>query len=155
LTKELELLQLYGLLHQQHLELNQLQHQFASHAHEGNPEPFGVSETLQALHTLGFDARIKKGLRQNLRATTLPALMPTNDGSLMLVGEILETSDPDGTVVLLQKAGQGIPNQVTLQEFDQLFAGEWIEAKPSVKLATYSQGEAAAIHDVLNAEQQL
>jgi hypothetical protein len=154
-TKELELLQLYGLLHHQHLELDQLQHQFACYTHDGKPEPFGVGETLQALHTLGFDASIKKGLRQNLRTATLPALMPTNDGSLMLVGEILETSDPDGTVVLLQKAGQGIPNQVTLQEFDQLFAGEWIEAKPSVKLATYSQGEAAAIHDVLNAEQQL
>jgi ABC-type bacteriocin/lantibiotic exporter with double-glycine peptidase domain len=145
LTKELELLQLYVLLHQQHLELEQLQHKFASHTQE----PFGVSETLEALHTLGFDARIKKGLRQSLRTATLPALMPTNDGSLMLVGEILETTDPDGTVVLLQKAGQGIPNQVTLQEFDHLFAGEWIEAKPSIKLATYNQSEAAANQDQL------
>lgn len=142
--KELELLQLYGQLHNQHLELDQLKHQFASYDQEGNPEPFGVGETLQALHTLGFEASLKKGLRQNLQAATLPALMPTNDGSLMLVGKMLETVDPEDTLVVVQKAGQSMPNQVTLQEFDQLFAGEWIEATPSVKLADQNQGETAA-----------
>ncbi|WP_310611705.1 hypothetical protein [Limnohabitans sp.] len=102
--KELELLQLYGQLHNQHLELDQLKHQFASYDQEGNPEPFGVGETLQALHTLGFEASLKKGLRQNLQAATLPALMPTNDGGLMLVGKMVETADPDGTLVVVQKA---------------------------------------------------
>jgi subfamily B ATP-binding cassette protein HlyB/CyaB len=144
LTKELELLQLYGQLHHQHLELDQLKHQFASYDKDGKPEPFGVGQTLQALHTLGFDAILKKGVRQNLQAATFPALMPTNDGGLMLVGKMLETADPDGTLVVVQKAGQSMPKQVTLQEFDQLFAGEWIEATPSIKLTMHNQGETAA-----------
>jgi subfamily B ATP-binding cassette protein HlyB/CyaB len=142
--KELELLQLYGQLHHQHLELNQLKHQFASYDREGNPQPFGVGETLQALHTLGFDASLKKGLRQNLQAATLPALMPTNDGGLMLVGKIMQTVDPESALVVIQKSGQSMPNQVTLQEFDQLFAGEWIEATPNVKLADHNNSDTAA-----------
>lgn len=141
--KELELLQLFGQLHHQHLELDQLKHQFASYDQEGNHEPFGVGETLQALHTLGFDASLKKGLRQNLQAVTLPALMPTKDGGMMLVGKLMETTNPDDTRVVVQKSGQSMPNQVTLQEFDQLFAGEWIEATPSVKLADHNKGETA------------
>ena len=148
MTQELELLQLYGQLHHQHLELDQLKHQFASYDKTGHLQPFSVGEALQALQTLGFDAVLKKGLRQNLQTATLPALMPTSSGGLMLVGKILETADPDGTLVVVQKAGQGIPNQVTLQEFDQLFAGEWIEATPSIKLATQNQGETAANQEV-------
>jgi subfamily B ATP-binding cassette protein HlyB/CyaB len=147
LKDELELLQLYGQLHHQHLELDQLKHQFASYDKEGNPEPFGVGETLQALHTLGFDASLKKGLRENLHAAALPALMPTNDGGMMLVGKVVEAADPDGTVVVVQKAGQSMPNQVTLQEFDQLFAGEWIEATPSVKLTDHNKVEAGISHE--------
>jgi len=136
--KELELLQLYGQLHHQHLELEQLKHQFASYDKEGNPEPFGVGETLQALHTLGFDANLKKGARQNLAKAILPALMPTNDGGMMIVGKMVETTNPDTALVVIQKAGQRIPNQVTLQEFDMLFAGEWIEATPSYKLTDHN-----------------
>jgi subfamily B ATP-binding cassette protein HlyB/CyaB len=144
LTEELELLQLYGQLHNQHLELDQLKHQFASYDKDGKPESFGVGETLRALHTLGFEASLKHGTRQNLRTATLPALMPTNDGGLMLVGKIMETANPDDTLVVVQKSGQSMPNQVTLQEFDQLFAGEWIEATPSVNLADHNKGETAA-----------
>ena len=142
--KELELLQLYGQLHHQHLELDQLKHQFASYDKEGKPEPFGMGETLQALHTLGFEASLKHGTRQNLQAAMLPALMPTSDGGMMLVGKMVETADPDCTLVVVQKTGQSMPNQVSLQEFDQLFAGEWIEAMPSVKLAAHNQGETTA-----------
>ncbi len=145
--KELELLQLYGQLHHQHLELDQLKHQFASYDKEGNPEPFGVGETLQALHTLGFDANLKKGARQNLAKAILPALMPTNDGGMMIVGKMVETTNPDTALVVIQKAGQRIPNQVTLQEFDMLFAGEWIEATPSHKLADHNPVDTTTSHE--------
>lgn len=144
MSEELKLIQLYGQLHHQHLELDQLRHQFARYDRQGSREPFGVGETLQALHTLGFDASLKHGPRQNLHTATLPALMPTRDGGLMLVGKVLKTANPDGTRVALQKSGQTTPNQVTLHEFDQLFAGKWIEATPRAKLADHNKGEAAA-----------
>ena len=130
--KELELLQIYGLLHHQHLELDQLKHQFASYDKEGQPRALDVGDVLKALQTLEFQATLKRGNWQLLQTAALPSLMPTRDGGLMLVGKI-DTSHPDGAVVVLQKSGQSMPNQVTQQEFDELFAGEWIEATPSVK----------------------
>ncbi|WP_408595563.1 type I secretion system permease/ATPase [Limnohabitans sp.] len=130
--KELELLQLYGQLHHQHLEIDQLKHQFASYDKEGQPRALDVGEVLKALQALEFQATLKRGNWQLLQTAALPSLMPTRDGGLMLVGKI-DTSHPDGAFVVLQKSGQSMPNQVTQQEFDELFAGEWIEATPSMK----------------------
>jgi subfamily B ATP-binding cassette protein HlyB/CyaB len=144
LIKELELLQLYSQLHHQHLDLDQLKHQFARYDKAGEPEPFGVGQTLQALHTMGFEAHLKCGNRQLLQASTLPALMPTTDGGLMLVGKMTVGQSSDESLIVIQKAGQRTPTQVTLQEFEQLFTGEWIEAVLHPQLTHHNMGETAA-----------
>jgi len=125
---ELELIRLYCQLNHLPLELDQLKHQFSSYDEHGQLMPLGVDGVLKALQSLGFDAKLRQGSAKSLQAGRLPALMPTRDGGLMLVGKI-EDRPPDGSCVILQKTGQSLPNQVTAQEFDQLFAGEWIETK--------------------------
>ncbi len=139
---ELELLKLYCQLNHQHIELDQLKHQFASYDEHGQSKTLGVGEVLKALQDLEFDACLKHGSSQSLRTASLPALMTTRDGGLMLVGT-MNASTPDGSCVVLQKTGQSMPNQVTLQEFDELFAGEWIEAKPRVRRTSQDAGTAA------------
>lgn len=126
MNSEITLLQLYAQLHNLHLDTSQLNHQFASFDAAGAPEPFGTGQVLQALQTLGFDARLQSGERKDLTTAALPALMPVRGGGLMLVGN-MDQSSPQGSVVL-QQAGDAQPRQVTLAEFDQLFAGQWIVA---------------------------
>jgi len=125
-NSEITLLQLYAQLHNLHLDTHQLKHQFASFDETGAPEPFGTGQVLQALQALGFDASLKSGERKDLATAALPALMPTRGSGLMLVGNV-DQSSPQGSVVL-QQAGDAQPRQVTLAEFDQLFAGQWIVA---------------------------
>lgn len=129
---EIELLKLYGELHHQHVELDQLKHQFAVYDERSQPMPLSVDEVLKALQSMAFDAKLKHGSMQSLRAATWPVLMPASDGGLMLVGKV-DASHHAGPCVVLQKTGESMPNQVTLQEFEHLFAGEWIEAKPLAK----------------------
>lgn len=143
---ELTLLQLYGRLHHLHLELEQLKHQFASFDKAGQAERFGVGQTLQALQALGFDAKLKRGTRQSIEPAALPALMPTRDGHLMLVGRLERRQRERGqdATVVVQKSGQAAPQQLSLQEFDQWFTGEWIEASPGTDLAKRRAGAADA-----------
>jgi len=128
-THELELLQLYGQLHQQHVEIEQLTHQFASYDDEGQFKVFGTGEVLQALHAMGFQAHLKRGSRKNFQTNTWPVLMPVRDGGLMLVGNMY-TTDGGESVVVVQRSGQSKPTQLSLKEFDELFIGEWIDAMP-------------------------
>ncbi|PIT73084.1 hypothetical protein B9Z41_14905 [Limnohabitans sp. JirII-31] len=67
---ELELLQLYANLHQQHVEIEQLKHQFASYDEEGKFKAFGMGEILQALHAMGFQAHLKRGSRKKFQTNT-------------------------------------------------------------------------------------
>lgn len=131
----LTLLKLYCQLHNLQLDDSQIQHQFAQHDKDGAALPLGVGEVVQALHSLGFEAMLKKGKRQQVANASLPALMPTADGSLMIVGK-LDAAGASGSSaaagsVVLQLAGDTEPRQVTLAEFDKLFAGQWIEATKS------------------------
>ena len=127
MNAEIRLVQLYAQLHNLHLDSGQLEHQFASFDKAGVAQPFGTGEVLQALQALGFEATLKRGDRKALHATALPALMPTQDGGFMLVGS-LDQRGPGGNVVL-QLAGDTQPRQVTLDEFDKLFAGQWVAAQ--------------------------
>lgn len=127
MNAEIRLVQLYAQLHNLHLDSGQLEHQFASFDKQGKAEHFGAGQVVRALQTLGFDANMKHADRKALANAVLPALMPTLDGGLMLVGSIEQTT-PQGAVVL-QLATDSQPQQVTLAEFDKLFAGQWIVAK--------------------------
>jgi ATP-binding cassette, subfamily B, bacterial HlyB/CyaB len=127
----LSLLQLYCQLQGLQLELSQLEHQFAQYGKDGAPVPPSTGDVLQALSSLGFEAVLRKGTRSKLSSAVLPALMPVFNGGFMIVGKI-DTTTAAGAVVL-QEEGESEPRQITLAEFDQLFAGQWIEAtKPSV-----------------------
>jgi subfamily B ATP-binding cassette protein HlyB/CyaB len=138
----IDVLKIYCELHGIQLDAAQIIHQFAQYDKDGAIIPMGTGDLLQALQSLGFDASLKKDKRTALANTTFPCIMPTTNGTFMIVGKVDESA-PDG-VVVLQHEGDSLPKQVTLQEFDQLFAGEWIEATPSAKLADHNKGETAA-----------
>jgi subfamily B ATP-binding cassette protein HlyB/CyaB len=142
ITASLELLRLYAKLHNIHLTSEQLKHQFASYGPNGEPEPFGPGETLLALQVLGFQAHMQIGQRRELTAAMLPALMPARDGGLMLVGKVdsgdaTPATPGSGSAVVLYRAGDTEPQQISLMEFDRLFIGQWIVA--TRPLATGSQ----------------
>ena len=126
------ILRLYCQLQGLQIDESQLAHQFVEHGSDGQAKPLGVAECVQALHALGFEARLQRGKRTALAATALPVLLPSRDGGMMMVGK-LDTSTPTGSVVV-QLAGQSEPRQLTLAEFDLLFAGEWIEARQAVSV---------------------
>ncbi|MBC7917737.1 MAG: type I secretion system permease/ATPase [Rhodoferax sp.] len=130
------LLQIYAQLHNIQLDRGQLEHQFVSYSKEGAAEPLGIGELLQALDALGFDARLRQGKIAALKSATLPALMPTRDAGLMLLGKL----DSSGGAVI-QLAGDGQPKQLSASEFIALFDGQWIEA--SVKRSVPQGGESA------------
>ncbi|MDP3798211.1 MAG: type I secretion system permease/ATPase [Polaromonas sp.] len=161
ITAQLELLRLYAKLHNIHLDSEQLRHQFASYGPNGEPEPFGPGETLQALRALGFEASMKTGKRQAVMAAMLPALMPMRDGGLMLVGQIdsapakqdikpdaMQDATDSGGAVVLQCAGDTEPRQISLAEFDQLFTGQWMVATRSVAQPAHNR----AGHDAGDAQ---
>ena len=52
----------------------------------------------------------------------------------MLVGKAMVNTGPDDATWVIQQLGESAPKQVSSSEFDQLFAGEWIEASPNTQL---------------------
>lgn len=122
----MEMLRLYTQLHHIHLDKDQLEHQFASFDKDGNAMALGVGEMIRALQALGFDATLRSGPRRDLDARALPALMPTRDGSMMLVGNLEQGAGEQGALVMV--AGDPQPRKISLREFDGLFAGQWIVA---------------------------
>lgn len=136
------ILKLYCQLQGLQLEESQLTHQFVAHDPDGSPKPLGVGEVVQALHSLGFEAALKRGKRASLTDAVLPALLPTADGSWMLLGKIDATA-PAGAVIL-QLAGDAEPRQITLAEFDSLFAGTWIAASKRATANVSQQSDTAS-----------
>ncbi len=128
----MDLLKLYCQLHNLQLDQSQLQHQFADYDKDGSPVPLTKGALLQALSSLGFEASLKKGKRSALTNAALPALMPMASGGFMIVGKV-DTSTETGAVIL-QREGDSEPQQVSLADFDKLYAGEWIDAKKSSQL---------------------
>lgn len=145
LNPKLSLLQLYATLHGVQIDTGQLAHQFAHADKDGKPAPFGVGEAVLALRALGFDAQLKRGSRQSISQEALPALMPTAQGGMMLVGKMDDGQSSPGATghVVLQCDTEQEPRQLSLPAFDELFAGQWIEAKPLVKVPGNHPGESA------------
>ncbi len=145
MNPRLALLQLYATLHNIQIDTGQIVHQFEHTDKQGQPAPFGIGETVLALHTLGFDAKLKHGPRKSIPQTALPALMPTAQGGMMLVGKMEHGKDPSGVTgyVVLQCDTDQEPQQLSLPAFDALFAGQWIEAKPQAKAAFQHPGSSA------------
>ncbi len=145
LNPRLSLLQLYATLHNIQIDTGQLLHQFAHADKEGKPVPLGVGEAVLALRAMGFDAQLKRGARKAVPQAVLPALMPTSQGGMMLVGKIDDGKSSPGANghVVLQCETEQEPRQLSLSAFDELFAGQWIEAKPLVKVPGNHPGESA------------
>lgn len=140
----LSLLKLYCQLQGLQLEDSQLQHHFVEFDKEGQATPLGLGQVVQALHTLGFEARMKAAKRTALANAALPALMPTQSGGLMLVGKVDSPSaaNPAGAVIV-QMAGDTDPRQISVAEFDQLYTGQWIDAERSAALDEMHQTDSA------------
>ncbi len=130
-----DILKVYCQLHGMELSDEQLAHQFPVQLEEDGPSALNTGELLIALEKLGFDASLHQGKRESLKDIQLPCIMPTTDHEFMLVGRIDPHSDEDAGMVVLQKAGDPTPSQVTLAEFDALFAEQWIEAELPVRSA--------------------
>jgi subfamily B ATP-binding cassette protein HlyB/CyaB len=131
LNPRLALIQFYAKLHNIHLDADQLSHQFEHFDKNGNTEVLELGEVLLALRALGFDAQLKHGARKSVPAAALPALMPTREGGLMVVGKMdtdAKGQDGHGVVLVRQESG-GDARQISLNDFDALFAGQWIEAR--------------------------
>ncbi len=147
----LMLLLLYAKLHNLHLTQDQLEHQFAQFDKSGEAMGFGTGQMLLALRALGFDAQLKHGARAEISAYAMPALMPTRrvagtnmsatTGELMLVGLI------DAQGVMLQRQGDVEPQRVTIAQFDALFDGQWIEAKPLQSHALFHEPHGGHNHE--------
>ncbi len=138
---KLLLLQLYAKLHHIHLDSDQLTHQFASYGKDGIAVPFGTGDSLLALQALGFEVSLQRGASKAIPVMALPALMPTRDSGLMLVGQIDRSTTAGG--VVLQCAGDSEPRRVTLQAFEELFDGQWIVANRKVQPHVAHGDEAA------------
>lgn len=127
----LQLIGVYAKLHHLNLDAGQLNHQFGGYSHAMEPGEevprLASGDVLRILQELGFETKLRKGAVTVIAPVALPALMPTRDGQWMLVGKI----DSTGPVpaVLLQLVGDANPRQVSMAEFDALFAGEWIVAR--------------------------
>ncbi|NBW50011.1 MAG: type I secretion system permease/ATPase [Betaproteobacteria bacterium] len=127
----LQLIGVYARLHHLHLDAAQLNHQFGGYGHPGveasDAPRLAVGDMLRILQQLGFDAKLRTGSAQAIAQVSLPALMSTRDGQWMLVGKI-DFDVPEGAVIL-QQVGDSSPRQLSMAEFDALFAGEWIVAR--------------------------
>ena len=143
-NQNLTLLKLYCQLHHLPLNNSQLEHQFSQYGKDGVLVPLTKGALLQALSSLGFEASLKKSKRSALTNAALPALMPTASGGFMIVGK-MDASTAAGAVVL-QCEGDSEPQQISLAQFDKLYAGEWIDAKKSSQLQGASEvAEADAV----------
>lgn len=145
MNPRLALIQFYAKLHNIHIDTDQISHQFEHFDKGGKPEPIGTGEVLLALQTLGFDARLKQGARKSIPEVTLPALMPMQDGGLMLVGKMDADTLYQGApgVVLVRREEDSEAQQISMSAFDALFAGQWIEARPASTVPTANAGESA------------
>ncbi|WP_349815886.1 type I secretion system permease/ATPase [Curvibacter sp. CHRR-16] len=123
----LQLIGLYAKLHHVHLDAAQLNHQFGGYGQSDGSPSFAMGDVLRILQQLGFETKLSHGAVKALSQVALPALMPTRDGSWMLVGKV-DATGPAGAVVL-QMAGESSPRQVSLAEFEALFARQWIVAR--------------------------
>lgn len=139
----LELIRIYAQLHHISLDAHQLQHQFAEFGPDGQVAPMGPGEVVQVLHALGFDARLASGSLREFEKTALPALMPTRQGQLALLGGF-RLAEPQ-TPVLVKFQGEADPRHITLQELEQLFDGKWFIAVPGAvrQAAAGTAGEAS------------
>ncbi|MDZ7919887.1 type I secretion system permease/ATPase [Rhodoferax sp.] len=137
----LKLIGLYAKLHHLHLDAAQLSHQFADIAQQGDERAVAVGDMVRMLQQVGFETKLRSGQAKAISQVALPALMPTQDGSWMLVGK-LDMTGPVGAAVV-QLAGDTAPRQITMAEFDALFAQQWIVAQ-LVELVPTSDISAAA-----------
>lgn len=137
----LQLIGLFAKLHHLHLDAAQLTHQFGGYSQAEAVPRVATGGMLQILQQLGFDTKLRTGAVKAIAEVALPALMPTREGGWMLVGRI-DTASPAGAVVL-QLAGDSSPRQVTLAEFEALFAGEWIVARQVEAVPGAAAGQAA------------
>lgn len=119
----LELVRLLARLHQVQVDAAQLEHRLGLAPSAGEPPAPDLTEVARALDLLGLKVRLREAPRQGIDTAALPALMPTRDGGLMLVGRL----DADGRAVV-QLAGESEAREVDAEAFDALYAGQWIEA---------------------------
>lgn len=117
-TSKLELIRLFALLHGLHPSGEQLRHKLGmSDAH------LDPSTVLSLLESLDMDARLKRGSRRAFVRCRLPALVPMTDGNWMVVGRILDHG------MSVQRGGSTALEDLTHDQFESLWQGQWITAR--------------------------
>lgn len=114
----IELLHLYGKLHDLPLDGGQLQHRWLDAV-----EPFGLPQFNQALQELGFDAKVVQGKWAALEKQRQPVVVWLRDGRLAVAAGF----DAQGAVVQFQ--GTTEPTRLGREQFEALWSGRWIDAR--------------------------
>lgn len=107
--------------HQVALDADQLRHQFVKPG-----DVISDSELLRAAKNTGFKARIVKSSFDRLNNSLLPAMAKTKSGEYFILARSSEkAADGTGdTRFLVLHAGEKTPQQLSFEEFDELWGGE-------------------------------
>lgn len=114
-----ELLRLYGQLHDLPLDAGQLQHRWLDAA-----EPFDLPRFNRALQELGFESKVaSKGRWSSLFKLRQPVVVSLRGGELAVAGGFTE----QGAVV--QRQGRTEAQRMTREQFEAAWDGQWIDAR--------------------------
>ncbi|WP_454720316.1 MULTISPECIES: peptidase domain-containing ABC transporter [Cupriavidus] len=101
-------------------------------------EDVDASRMLWGLQDLGFHAKLVDGKPEELARAPLPVLARMQDGEFLLVGQAGDAA------WIVQGHGMPQPQAMSAVAFSEQFGGAWLEATPSVAMATSGTGDAAA-----------
>ncbi|MDG5974175.1 Type I secretion system ATPase, HlyB [Hydrogenophaga taeniospiralis CCUG 15921] len=114
----IELLRLYCQLQDLPVDAGQLQHRWLDQA-----APFELPQFNLALQELGFDAKVVRTGFAGLRQKTQPVVVHLKDGAMAIAGGFTEQG------LVLQRQGQTQPQKLARAEFENMWSGQWIEAR--------------------------
>ena len=119
----LHLLSVFAALNGQSVDPAQLAREFPSHEAESGSR---AAYLMRILQDLGYEA---EGGQGSFAQLPLPALVEDDTGTWWLLGRI-DAGWPDGTQLLLQRAGEQMPRRMSQSRFeDAVWSGRWISAR--------------------------
>lgn len=101
-------------------EYQQIRHRFGV-----DDVPMSDTDLLRAAKALGFKARKFKNTAAELSANLLPVMAKKHTGEYFIIAKISPEADKNGQALVLHSQ-QTTPQQLTLNELDEIWSGEGI-----------------------------
>lgn len=117
-AQAIDLLRLYGQLHDLPMDAGQLQHRWLDQA-----TPFELPQFNLALQELGFHSKVVRTDFGGLLKNAHPVVVHLKDGALAIAGGFTEQG------LVLQRQGQTQPEKLARADFERVWSGQWIEAR--------------------------